>query len=89
MYGDKNAKRITIRMAVLSAAPNLAAVPTSKPDRRHQLKGDRHGQFAVDIVHPFRLVFCPNHDPVPRTEDGGIDLFRVTAIEILEVEDYH
>jgi hypothetical protein len=26
---------------------------------------------------------------VPRKEDGGIDLTRVTAIRILEVTDYH
>ena len=88
-YGEKNAKRIAIRMAVLSAAPNLAAVPTSKPDRCHQLKGDRKDQFAVDLMHPFRLVFCPNHKPVPRHEDGRIDLDQINAIEIIKVEDYH
>ena len=88
-YGDKNAKRIIIRMAVLSAASNLAAVPTAKPDRCHPLKGDRRGQYAVDLVHPFRLVFCPDHHPVPLRKDGGIDMFQVTAIKILEVEDYH
>ena len=88
-YGNKNAKRIAVRMAVLSAAAHLSAVPTKKPDRCHQLKGTRQGQFAVDLVHPFRLVFCPSHNPVPRKEDGGVDVFRVTAIEIVEVEDYH
>ena len=88
-YGEKDEKRIALRMAVLDAATNLAAVPTSKPERCHPLKGDRQGEFAVDLIHPRRLVFCPNHDPIPRKEDGGIDLFRVTAVKILGVEDYH
>ena len=29
------------------------------------------------------------HHPVPRRDDGGIDLERVTAIRILEVVNYH
>ena len=55
----------------------------------HQLKGNRDEQFAVDLVHPYRLVFEPNHDPLPRKEDGGINLEQVTAIKIMEVVDYH
>lgn len=83
------AKVIKIRMAVLQAATTLAQVPTTPPDRCHQLHGDRDEQFAVDLVHPRRLVFKPDHEPVPRREDGGIDLAKVTAIEIIEMVDYH
>ena len=82
------AKVLRNRLAVLSAAPNLAVVPTDKPVRRHLLKGNRAGQFAVDLVHPRRLVFKPNA-PVPRLRDGGIDTERVTAISIIDVVDYH
>lgn len=78
-----------IRLAVLRNARTLALVPTTKPERRHLLKGKRKGQFAVDLDRSFRLVFEPNHDPVPRSEDGGIDIERVTAITITEVTDYH
>ena len=88
-YGGQMAKAIRVRMAVLKAARNLAMVPTTKPDRRHQLIADREGQFAVDLVQPHRLVFEPNHQPLPRKDDGGIDTERVTAITILEVIDYH
>ena len=73
----------------LRAADTLADISTLPPARCHQLSGDRAGQFAVDVRHPFRLIFEPAHDPVPRKEDGGIDLPRVTAIRILEVTDYH
>ena len=42
----------------------------------------------MDLVHPHRLVFEPNHEPLPRAEDGGIDAGQVTAIVIVEVTDY-
>lgn len=89
VYGQRMARVIKVRMAVLDAAENLSLVPTQKPDRRHQLSGDRDEQFAVDLVHPHRLVFEPDHDPVPRLENGGIDLEAVTVIQILDVVDYH
>ena len=88
-FGAQMAKVIMNRLAVLAAARTLALVPTTPPDRRHQLRGDRDEQFAVDLVHPDRLVFEPNHDPLPRKDDGGIDLEQVTAITIIEVIDYH
>lgn len=88
-YGEGMAKVIMARMAVLKAACNLGLVPTTPPDRRHQLAGNRAGQFAVDLVHPRRLVFAADHDPVPRKDDGGIDTERVTAVTILEVADCH
>ena len=83
------AEVIKMRMAVLHAARNLALVPTTPPDRRHQLVGDRDEQLAVDLVHPYRLVFEVDHEPVPRRSDGGIDTEQVTAITILDVIDYH
>lgn len=89
VYGSENGKTIRLRMVFLQGAGNLSKVPVSKPFRLHELKGKRKGQFAVDLKHPLRLVFVPNHDPIPRKDDGGIDLERVTAIEIISVEDYH
>ena len=88
-YGPVMARTIMMRMAVLRGAVNLTQVPQTKPPRRHQLTQDRDEQFAVDLVHPYRLVFMPNHDPIPRRMDGGIDTDSVTAIEILEVINYH
>jgi toxin HigB-1 len=80
---------IMIRMAVLRAAISLSMVPVLKPERRHALSGDRAGSFAVDLKHPFRLVFEPTLRPVPLKEDGGADLEAIKAIRILEVVDYH
>lgn len=88
-YGARMARVIMMRMAVLRAARNLGLVPTTPPERRHQLVGDRDEQFAVDLVQPYRLVFQADHEPVPRKDDGGIDTEQVTAIRILDVVDYH
>lgn len=74
---------------MLLAAPNLADVPTHKPERCHPLTGERAGQFAVDLKQPFRLVFIPNHDPIPSKPDGLIDLTQITSIKVLSIEDYH
>jgi len=88
-YGTENAKRIKQRMAVLAAANSLEDVPAHPPERRHELSGNRKGQFAVDLKQPQRLVFEPNHNPLPRKPDGGLDLKKISAVTIIEVEDYH
>jgi proteic killer suppression protein len=59
------------------------------PGRCHQLTGDRPGQFAVDLRKQYRLVFEPDHDPVPMNTSGGIDWRAVSRIVIMEVVDYH
>ena len=83
------AEKLKSRLAVLSNARALADVPSTPPERCHPLRGEREGQYAVDLVQPRRLVFAPNHDPVPRKDDGGIDLDKITAITIVDVVDYH
>lgn len=83
------AGRMRLRLDVLRRAACLAEVPSDPPDRRHQLTGDRAGQFAVSLSGSWRLVFEPDHDPVPLLPDGGIDLAAITAILIIEVVDYH
>ncbi|KJR41800.1 killer suppression protein HigA [Candidatus Magnetoovum chiemensis] len=88
-YGQKNAMLIKRRMSILKAESSLAGVSHNKPERRHELKGDRKGQFAVDVNEQIRIVLKPAHNPAPEKEDGSIDLSKVTAVIILSVEDYH
>jgi len=76
-------------MGVLRAAANLSEVPLLPPDRCHELDGKRKGHFAVDLIHPYRLTFIPDHTPVPVLPDGGIDKKNVVRIKILNVENYH
>lgn len=88
-YGDRMARSVQNRMGVLRHAKTLSMVPTRPPERRHLLTVDRKGQYAVDLVHPYRLIFEPSHDPIPLHDDGSIDTDQVTAITIVEVTDYH
>lgn len=88
-YGDTMAAVIRRRITLLIRANSLTEVSTLPPERRHSLSGRRRGQYAIDLAHPYRLIFEPNHDPVPRREDGGVDTDHVTSITIIEVVDYH
>lgn len=85
--GTKMARKLRARLADLMAAPSAADLP--RAGRPHPLTGDRVGEFALDLVHPQRLVFKPAHNPVPRSEDGGIDWSRVTRVCIIWIGDYH
>lgn len=91
-HGANRAKKIRIRMAEFRAAESLMDFwpPKSGPSRCHELiQGRRRGQLSVDLDHPYRLIFAPDHDLVPKREDGGLDWSQVTAIKILGVEDTH
>ena len=44
--------------------------------RCHKLKHDRTGTYAVDLTHPYRLVFEVKED-------------EIQIANILEVVDYH
>jgi plasmid maintenance system killer protein len=88
-FGQQMTKRIKTGLAVLQAADNLSRVPTSGSIRCHQLSSDRDEQFAIDLLHPNRLIFQVDHDPIPRLKDGGIDKAKITQIVIVEIVDYH
>jgi proteic killer suppression protein len=45
--------------------------------------------LAVHLVHPKRLVFVPDHNPVPGKSDGGLDWAQVTRVLVTDVVDYH
>lgn len=84
--GAKGAKRLQRRLADLAAASRLEEVVAGRP---HPLKGDRHGQFAFDLDGGRRLVLEPACDPVPESDDGSILWFKVTAVQVVFIGDYH
>ncbi|MBF0552168.1 MAG: killer suppression protein [Deltaproteobacteria bacterium] len=92
-HGTLRAKKIRRCMKALRAAESLMDFwpPKSGPERCHELtEGRRSGQLSVDLDHPYRLIFIPDHNPIPQREKGGgLDWSRVTAIKILGVEDTH
>lgn len=84
--GTQMAQKLKARLADLRAASVATEHCAGQP---HPLEGDRAGQFALSLVEPQRLVFEPDHDPVPRLKDGGIDWSQVTRICIIWIGDYH
>ena len=87
--GPRCAARLGQRLAELGAAITLEDMQLLPGARCHELTGDRKGQLAVDLVHPLRLVFEPDHDPRPEKADGGLDWSEVTKVVIVEILDYH
>lgn len=88
-WGAAMAKKLQQRLAEFAAADTLEVISRLPPARCHELAGDRKGQLSVDLVHPYRLIFAPDHDPLPAKPDGGLDWTQVTKILVLEVYDPH
>lgn len=87
--GLKMARKLQQRLMELNAAHCLDDISKLPPARCHQLKGNRAGQFSVDLAHPYRLIFIPANDPIPENKDGGLDLSKIDSIEILAIDDTH
>jgi toxin HigB-1 len=87
-WGADDWKLLRRRLLSLEVAPTLRDME-GVPGKCHPLRADRAGQFAVYLWGSYRLVFVPDHDPLPTLPDGGIDRSRVTKIVIEEVVDYH
>jgi proteic killer suppression protein len=86
-YGKRQAEKIMLRIAQLDAASDMSEIPEAA--RCHPLHGKKEGSYAVDLVHPYRLVFKPDHDPLPESPGGGLDIKRVTEVIVCEIIDYH
>jgi proteic killer suppression protein len=84
--GAACARKLQTRLDDLDAATRVTDLVAGNP---HPLKGDRHGQFTVDLAGGWRLVFAPRHDPCPVKDDLSIDWSRVTIISIEFIGDYH
>lgn len=87
--GDQVAGRMKDLLFEIWSSDSLADLSRVPGARPHPLKGERSGQFAVDVTRSVRIVFEPDHDPLPSLPDGGIDRSKITRIRILFVGDYH
>lgn len=84
-YGAIIENKLTQRVAELRAATSLLDIKNNPSARLHKLKGKRGNRYAVDLVHPFRLVFKP-----VLQKDRDIDkLESIKKVRIEEVIDYH
>lgn len=88
-WGPEQGKLVIRRIDELKDVSCLADLRRFPALRCHELKGDRKGQIAIDLINPYRLILEPANDPIPRKEDGGLDWEQITAVRLLEVVDYH
>lgn len=75
-YGIRMAQKIQQRIDEISAADSVEEMILCKIGRCHSLKGNRKDQYAVDLVHPYRLVFIKKGN-------------EIQIAEIQEIVDYH
>lgn len=88
-HGPLRSKLLQKRLTELRAATVLEDMFRLPQARCHELRGDRKGQLAVDLDHPYRLIFEVANDPKPTKPDGGLDWTKASIIRILGIEDYH
>ena len=84
--GDPSAKKLQRRLTELHAARVVGELVVGHP---HPLKGDRVGEFAVDLQGGHRLVFRPTLEAVAVKPDGSIDWAAVNEVTVIWVGDYH
>jgi proteic killer suppression protein len=84
--GADCARKLRTRLADLAAVSCVTELVAGRP---HPLKGDRAGEFALDLEGGTQLVFKSDNDPIPLTEDGSIDWSKVTAVCIVFIGNYH
>lgn len=75
-YGNKMAEKIQMRIDQIRAAASVEEMIQYRIGRCHQLHQNRQNQYAVDLVHPQRLVFEKRGD-------------EIQIANIIEIVDYH
>ena len=75
-YGKEMAAKITMRLNEIKSALTVEELVKYRIGRCHPLEGNRRGQFAMDLVHPYRLVFVKNGE-------------SVELVKIISIENYH
>ena len=77
-YGQIQAQEIIKRINELSSAESLFDISKLPQARLHPLKQNLQGFLAVDLKHPYRLIFLPI--------DGEIQNYKsITKIKIIKI----
>ena len=75
-YGREMADKIHQRIDGIAAADTVEMLIQFHIGRCHPLTQNRKGQYAMDLVQPYRLIFEKNGD-------------EIQIANILEIVDYH
>lgn len=87
--GKIKAEKIMLRLGQIRDADHLGQLRPPMPGKFHPLHENLDGWIACQLDGPYRLIFEPNHNPLPTLESGGLDWTKVTSVRILGVIDYH
>ena len=82
--GQRRADAYMDSLSDLRGAANLDDL-RGVPGRYHELTGNRAGQWACDLDHPYRLIF----KPILNSFGNVIGLVVEQTVSILEIVDYH
>lgn len=86
--GSLRHKKYKMRLDQLSNSNTLEDL-RFQAGRFHELSGNRKGQWACDLDHPYRLIFRPQESPIPIDKDGKYIWVEILAVEVIEIIDYH
>ena len=70
------AERIQMRISEISAVDTVEMLIRFHIGRCHPLTNNRKGQYAMDLVHPYRLIFEKHGD-------------EIQIAHIMKIVDYH
>jgi proteic killer suppression protein len=88
-YGIDMAEKIMQRIDDMKSAENLEIL-MKLPGNHHPLTGDRKGQFACNLVQPYRLIYRPVlNDTLLINDSGNLIYSEIIIVEIIEIVDYH
>lgn len=71
-----NGEKIHQRIDEIDASDTVEEMVQYHIGRCHPLKGNRKGQYTMDLVHPYRLIF-------EQIED------EIKIANVMEIVDYH
>lgn len=75
-YGSKMAEKIHQRIDEISVAASVEFMIEHRIGRCHALSNNRNGQYAVDLVQPYRMIFTKTNN-------------ELKIVRIEEITDYH
>ena len=82
--GQRRANCYAVRLMQIDRADNFEQL-RGLPGHYHDLIGNRAGQWACDLDHPYRLIF----KPILNSFGNVIGLVVEQTVSILEIVDYH
>jgi plasmid maintenance system killer protein len=82
-YYSNDYNKIKNRLSEMIAANNLSEIPECPPPRRHKLSGNMKDCWGIDYSKNDRFIIRP----IGKFDIN--DLFSITEIEIVDLEDYH